>query len=114
MMRIYVRATNIALPDQARRHGIRRARFALGRFASRIRSVSIVLTDDNGPRGGADTSCRVRVTGRDGWTVTVSDVDHDVGRALTRALARTERAVDRLIDRQRGRDTSNQARRRAS
>jgi len=34
-----------------------RLEFALGRFAGRVRSVSVSLTDLNGPRGGLDKKC---------------------------------------------------------
>ena len=113
-MRIQLRATNIAVTEQARLNGERRARFALGRFAARIRAVSIVLKDENGPRGGLDTTCRIRVTGNAGWTLTVSDVDHDVQRALARALGRAERAVARLVERQLNGEARDTLRHRAS
>ena len=99
-MRVEVRGTNVVVSEEARQGGERRALFAFGRFASRLRSVSVVLTDVNGPRGGLDTACRIRVKSRDGWTLTVSSIDHDLERAMTSALGRAGRAVARQIDRQ--------------
>lgn len=34
---------------------------ALGRFARRIQAIEVWLEDVNGPRGGADTRCRIKV-----------------------------------------------------
>ena len=101
-MQIDIRTTNIELPEDVRSIGERRALFAFGRFASRIRNVSVVLTDVNGPRGGVDTRCRVQVTGRDGWKVNVTDVDDDIARAVTCTIARAGRAVARQLERARG------------
>jgi len=62
-MNIDIRATNIDLTPAACRVWERRTLFALKRFAPRVRVVVIVLTDVNGPRGGNDTECLVRITG---------------------------------------------------
>jgi len=98
-MQIDIRATNIELPPAAFRAWKRRVLFALNRFAPRVRAVRIVLCDINGPRGGKDAACLVRVTGADGWTVTVSDVNFDPGRALAHAVGRAGRAVARQVER---------------
>ena len=98
-MRIEVRATNIELTTDVRNTAERRASFAFGRIAPLIRSVTIVLTDVNGPRGGLDTCCRVCVKGNDGWSRTVTDIDHDATRAAACAIDRAERAVARHIGR---------------
>ena len=98
-MRIDIRATNIELPRAVCIEGRRRTLYALNRFAPQIRGVSIVLTDINGPRGGEGTSCLVRIKGAKSWCITVSDIDHDAGRALTYAIARAARAVVREVER---------------
>jgi hypothetical protein len=108
-MQTEIRSTNIDLTPEIRSVGERRAFFTLGRFAPRIRAVSMWLSDINGPRGGIDTACRVRVVGREGWTVTVTDVDRDAARALTNSLGRAGRAVARRVDR--SRDVGAKARR---
>ena len=47
-------------------HVERRLRFALTRFSGRIGRVNVFLTDQNGPRGGIDKTCRIVVRLRDG------------------------------------------------
>lgn len=100
-MHVDIRATNLELEEEDKRVGERRVQFAFSRFAPRIRKVSIVLSDLNGPRGGHDTQCRVQVDGDDGWKLIVTDVDEDAARAMTFAITRAGRTVARRLDRRR-------------
>lgn len=76
----------------------RRLEFALGRFAGRVRSLSIRLSDQNGPRGGADKKCLISVRlERPRKVVVVEDVDIDGAVAVSRAAERAARAVSRAI-----------------
>ena len=100
-MHITVRATNIELRPELTELGKRRARLALGRFASRITCVSLVLSDENGPRGGVDTTCRLHVLGWDGWRMTLTALDDTPEKALTGAVARAGRTVARRVERMR-------------
>ncbi len=61
------------------------------------------LSDENGPRGGEDKRCRVRV-GVDGpQDVVVEDVESDLYIAIDRAADRAGRVVARRLERQRTR-----------
>lgn len=84
-----------SLADLARR----RFAFALGRFGTRVESLSVRLRDLNGPRGGEDQLCLVAVrlqgTRRE---VVVRETDADPATAISRAAERTGRAVARVID----------------
>lgn len=51
----------IAASEEARGYVDRRLRFALGRFAPMVSGVTVVLADENGPRGGIDQRCTLRV-----------------------------------------------------
>lgn len=75
-----------------------RLAFALGRFAGCVRSVSVRLTDLNGPRGGDDIKCliAVRLT-RSRRVIVIEDVDADPAVAVSRAVERTSRAVSRAV-----------------
>lgn len=76
----------------------KRLEFALGRFAGRVRSLTVRLTDVNGPRGGLDKKCliAVRLT-RLRHEVVIEDVgaNHDV--VVSRAAERASRAVSRAL-----------------
>ena len=76
----------------------KRLEFALGRFADRVRSLTVRLTDVNGPRGGPDKRCliAVRLT-RPGRVIVIEDVDADHNVAISRAAERTSRAVSRAV-----------------
>ena len=79
----------------------RRVRFALGRFVARIRRVAIIVDDINGPRGGNDKRCRLRISLAPGGSVVVDDVDSTVEAATAHAVDRAARAVARWLERQR-------------
>lgn len=75
-----------------------RLAFALARFASRVRSVTVRLTDVHGPRDRPDRTCviAVRLT-RPRRVIVVEDVDTDHNVVVSRAVERTSRAVSRAL-----------------
>ena len=97
-MRMGIRVTGHwpeAIADVART----RLAFALGRFAGRVRSVSVRLTDVNGPRGGLDKKCLITVRlERSPRVIVIEDVDTDAEAVVSRAAERSARAVARAID----------------
>ena len=102
-MYIDVRATNIDLDDDFFMEHERRTFFALGPFADAIQTVSVVLTDTNGPRGGDDIACRVIIQAVDGWTITVAGLEQTPARALGQTVRRIRHALTREITRRRQR-----------
>lgn len=91
-MRISIRTSDASLADLIRR----RFAFALGRFDGRVRSVTVRLTDVNGPRGGVDKQCRVTAHLRGGArAIVLEDIDADAAVAVDRVADRTARAVAR-------------------
>lgn len=76
-----------------------RFRFALGRFGHRVVSVTVRLSDVNGPRGGADKRCAVAVRlHRLRRQIIVEDIDAIAAVAISHAAARTSRALARAIE----------------
>lgn len=77
----------------------RRLDFALGRFAGRVRSLTVRLRDLNGPRGGVDKACTIAIQlDRPRRTIVVEDVDAEPEAAIGRATQRASRAVARAVD----------------
>jgi hypothetical protein len=96
-MRIDIRPSQ-AWPTASAALVQKRLEFALGRFAGRVRSLTVRLTDTNGPRGGCDKKCliAVRLTSpRHVIVIEDVDVDHDV--VVSRAAERASRAVSRAL-----------------
>lgn len=77
---------------------IDRVRAALERYGQFIREASIRLTDENGPRGGVDQSCVVRVALRGAPDVTVRERGDQPLAAVSAAMKRVRRAVSERIN----------------
>ena len=71
----------------------------LENFAGHIERVSVRFEDANGPRGGVDAVCRVKVVLRALPSVVVEERDADALAALTRAAEGAGRAVRRALGR---------------
>ncbi|NUP04948.1 MAG: hypothetical protein HOW73_02690 [Polyangiaceae bacterium] len=80
---------------------------ALDPFATRITRGSVRFHDVNGPRGGIDTMCRIKlvVTGEDDG-ILIEQIAEDARLAFSRALPRVTRAVRKLAERRGGRAPS--------
>ena len=84
-------------------HAERVLRFALTRFGHAVSAVRLRLVDENGPRGGNDQRCRVRVSLRQGGSVDVSGDSADPHGVIYDVAARAARAVERRLNRARPR-----------
>jgi hypothetical protein len=73
----------------------------LGKFASSVERVSVRVQDVNGPRGGVDHACSVKVVLSGAPSVMVVEHDVSLAAAIDRALAGAERAVRRMVQRRR-------------
>lgn len=101
-MRTEIRFQSLTADPELRGHVQRRIRFALSRFSSRLDRVIVRLEDVNGPRGGVDKVCRIRILGR-GFPETLieergGDIEGTVDRAADRAGRTVGRALDRSIE----------------
>ncbi len=100
-MLIEVTKRNVMLADGVREWVERRLQFALGRFSSRIRRVSVIFSDVNGNRGGCDKQCRLRIALIPNGEVVVEDIDPSVATALANVADRATRSVSRALERRR-------------
>jgi len=73
----------------------------LGKFADTIQRVTVRVKDVNGPRGGIDQVCTIKVVLIDLPSVVFESQHHSVNGAVGVALAGTERAVRRRLQRRR-------------
>lgn len=89
-------------PELIREYADRRLYFALRRFENRVRSVTLRLHDENGPRGGLDTRCVITVELHKGAPIVVEATAAWPTAAITVAARR----LNEVVRRQTARDTS--------
>jgi hypothetical protein len=97
-MKLSFRTRHIVLTPELRDQMQRRLDFALGRLIAAVRAIDVTIVDVNGPKGGADKQCRIRVRGLSRDIVieqtgidtlsTFSVAAERAGRAVARSLAR--------------------------
>jgi ribosome-associated translation inhibitor RaiA len=95
------------LPPEFRTIAESRIHATLRRWRHRVAKVRVFLEDDNGPRGGFDTSCRLVVDPQRGPSIVTrgraSDAEGALFEALQRALRRVQRREERRVSKQRSR-----------
>ncbi|MEZ4367845.1 MAG: hypothetical protein R2939_16435 [Kofleriaceae bacterium] len=100
-MKLNIRFRQIVATPELREQLARRVRLTLARLGHEVRVVDVTLADINGPRGGRDTLCRVRLRGPRVGALVVEDVGVDVGSTIGGVLDRAARAAVRALDRRR-------------
>jgi putative sigma-54 modulation protein len=98
-MKIDIHGHRIEVSETFRAHIERRLRFALGRFGTRVTTVTVTLEDLNGPRGGIDKQCRIAVTLASAGHLRVEVMDTEITPAVDQAADRIGRAVAREFER---------------
>jgi putative sigma-54 modulation protein len=106
-MKIDIVTRGVDIDADTRRYIERRIGFALGRFADRVPRTKITLEDQNGPRGGLDTMCRVIAEISRAENATVVSMDIGARAAVDRAADRIQRAVLRRLDHARARRSND-------
>jgi ribosome-associated translation inhibitor RaiA len=111
---VYIRAVDTPLTPEDRDYLRHKLRARLARFGRRVERVSARIEDVNGPRGGVDTRCRIKVVLSGLPSVTIEEQQHIVRAAIDRARARIASAVRRAVERREGRPTAPRASRAAA
>jgi hypothetical protein len=97
----HIRANGVSLDEDDRVYIRRRLGEKLGKYASSIERVTVRVRDVNGPRGGVDLQCRVKVVLSGLPSIVVEHQAAVLKPALTRALTGVERAVRQTVQRRR-------------
>lgn len=100
-MQFDIRTQGIELTTALREHVQRRMSFALARFQDRLDHVAVRLSDDNGPRGGIDKRCLIRLSLTGSAKVIITEVCADMMTAIDRAADRAALTTARRLKRNR-------------
>ena len=97
----HVRVIGVDLDDEDRDLIRRKLGAKLGKFAASIERVTVRITDVNGPRGGVDHVCSVKVVLSGLPSVVVARRSVSPRTAIDLALRSTEQAVRQSVSRRR-------------
>jgi ribosome-associated translation inhibitor RaiA len=98
-MQTTITARNLRLTKELRQQILRRLQFALGRFAPRIQAVAVAISDENGPRGGPDKRCQLRITTRGAGELILQRQGADLEALVARTVDRAGQAITRALER---------------
>jgi putative sigma-54 modulation protein len=89
-MQVFLESSDVVLPRNEGEALATRFRSAFERFANRIESLSVSLKDVNGPRGGRDKVCMIRVELAKGRQIIVRERSFRLRRAIGKSIRRTK------------------------
>jgi ribosome-associated translation inhibitor RaiA len=104
---VHVRAIGVELTEDDHNYIHRKLLAKLGKFATSIHRISVRVTDLNGPRGGVDQVCTVKVVLSGLPSVVVTRRDAAINAAIDAALHAIEQAVQGIVGRRRMRPLRN-------
>jgi len=99
----YIRSMGSALDADHKEYLQRKLARVLAKFGSAVERTSVRLEDVNGPRGGIDKRCQVKVVLKGLQSVYVDERHRSVRAAMDRALSRADHAVRQALQRHRTR-----------
>ena len=102
-MQFEIRARDVSISHALRNHIERRLRFALDRFAKRIRQVHVKLGDPNSPRGGIDKCCKLAISLDRSSTIVVESHASNVYAAIDCIADKAATYIGRRLKRPNGR-----------
>jgi len=100
-MKLELRARHLTVAPRLRELCERHLLYSLGRFEDHVRRVQLWIEDLNGPRGGRDLRCRLRVGLRHGGAFTVESTESRAELAVGEVFDRARSALVRTLQRQR-------------
>lgn len=98
---VFIRAIGTKLSGKDRDYIRQRLAKRLGKFDRFVERTSVRVEDINGPRGGVDKRCRVKIALRGLPSVVVEEHHYSPRAAIDLAFDGIERTVRRTIERRR-------------
>ena len=100
-MKIDITIQQVKLEKKVSDRVLRRVQFALSKFGHSIRRVRVHFSDLNGPKGGNDKKCSIKVKLITTGEIVVQGVGKDIVTALSHSVERVERAIKRELEKRR-------------
>lgn len=97
----HVRVIGTSITDEERELIARKLGMKFGKFAASIERITMRLTDANGPKGGQDLVCQIKIVLSGLPSVVVEERDSILRRAIDRAASSATVAVRRSLTRRR-------------
>ncbi|HET6579447.1 MAG TPA: CBS domain-containing protein [Gemmatimonadales bacterium] len=97
----YIRSRGVALSANDRAYVRRELGAKLGKFAAGLERISVRVDDVNGPRGGVDHLCRIKLVLSGLPSIVVEHQAASLQAAVDGAIARAERTLGRTVRRRR-------------
>ena len=101
MITAHIRALGVDVDAEGRAYIRRKLAMKFGKFASSVERISVRIEDANGPRGGVDQVCRIKVVLSGLPSVIFEQRAASLAAAIDGALTGAERAVRRSLRRRR-------------
>ena len=98
-MDLQIRTRGFTLTRALAAHVRQRLGAALGPLANRVQSVTVRLSDVNGPRGGVDKQCLVQLVFPGMAPMVASDTRDDLYDAIGRASLKVGHCAQRVVGR---------------
>jgi len=97
----HVRVVGAAIADEEREYIARKLGIRFGKFVSEIERITVRLSDANGPKGGRDQKCQIKVVVSGLPSVVVNDIDSTLPPVVERTIDAAALAVQNAIQRRR-------------
>lgn len=98
-MLVTIHSQGIELTDELREHANSKARLALGLYIDKIHRANIFLTDLNGPKGGEDMNCKIKLTIYGQAPIIVEETAVNIGDAINICSHKVKRTLSRRFER---------------
>ena len=96
-MHLHIRSRKIEVTDELNDFIADRFTRALNRFEDRIRDISVLITDVNGPKGGTDKLLRIRVLVSGCESVVLTAFGSNLSLMIDKAAGRMKERVSSAI-----------------
>lgn len=106
-MNVYIHFRNVPNNQDAREYIQHKLSFSLRRFEHQIESVSVTLSDANGPKGGIDQRCVFVIKPAGLQEIVINEAQATQESAINRCVSRASMALARQLKRRQRAEQNN-------